>query len=105
MRNNATISLNFRFKKYGEVNLWERKSSTDGKYRIFVPSKLRNGIMKWHHTTLMHPGTGRMEASVRRCFTWPNCQSDIRNYVKNCSHCQKFKATNKKKFGKIPFKE
>ena len=83
-RNNHTINTNFREKRYGEVELWERKSATDGEYRIFLPKDLREGIMEWYHLALMHPGAGRMEASIRRCFTWPNCREDVRNYVKNC---------------------
>ena len=79
--------------------------ATDGEYRIFVPKDLREGIMEWYHLALMHPGAGRMEASIRRCFTWPNCREDVRNYVKNCDECQRYKATNKKHFGKIPLKE
>lgn len=61
--------------------------------------------MEWYHTALMHPGTRRMEASIRRCFAWPDCQSNISNYLKNCTRCPKFKVTNKEKFGKIPLKE
>lgn len=60
--------------------------------------------MEWYHTALMHPGTGSMEASIRRCFTWPNFRSDIRNYVKKLQPLPKIQGNKQEEVWKIPLK-
>ena len=37
--------------------------------RIYVPETLRERVLNWYHTMLVHPGQARMEASIRPCYT------------------------------------
>lgn len=53
----------------------------------------------------MHPGQARMEESVLKYFTWPGCTSAIRNYVKQCDVCQRYKTANVGKVGKVPLRD
>lgn len=74
----------------------------DGK--IVVPKTLRARIVAWYHHYLVHPGTSRMEASLRQTLTWPNMRKEVEQFVKSCDKCQRCKK-QRKKYGKLPPKQ
>ena len=57
----------------------------DGK--IVIPKQLRKRIVKWYHTTLMHPGITRLAKTIRMHFTWPGLGDDVKDYCKRCKTC------------------
>ena len=72
--------------------------------KIVVPKKLRNRIVEWYHEYLAHPGSTRLEETLRRVFTWPGLRADVLRKVKNCRQCQLCKK-GRKSYGKLPLKE
>jgi hypothetical protein len=69
---------------------------------VYVPASLRSAILEWYHTTLLHPGTKRMQATVKENFYWPGIDAAVEALVRKCDTCQKCKITAVKKYGKIP---
>jgi hypothetical protein len=69
---------------------------------IYVPASLCTPILQWHHTTLLHPGIKRMQATLKEHFYWPGVDADIDSLVRTCPTCQKCKLTAVKNFGKSP---
>ena len=59
--------------------------------KIVIPTALRKYVLNWYHTYLLHPGSTRMEETIKQHFYWPNLQSDVRKYVGTCDICQKCK--------------
>ena len=91
----------FGKKTFGDIALWT-ESMKDGVSLIYVPEKLVTDLVKWYHSTLIHPGTDRMHNTVRYHYYWKGMAKDIADYVKKCSKYQRFKITGKKNYGKIP---
>lgn len=52
-----------------------------------------NKVLETYHRSLLggHTGVERMKNTIRRYFQWPNMTKDIRNFIKNCSVCEKSK--------------
>jgi hypothetical protein len=69
---------------------------------IYVPAALRSSILQWYHTTLQHPGTKRMQATLRENFYWPGMDASVESLVRTCDTCQQCKLTAVRKYGKIP---
>ena len=73
--------------------------------RIIVPETLKERVLNWYHTMLVHPGQARMEASIRSCYTWLNMRNDVKEHCRSCNICQRCKRTSKTKYGLLPEKE
>jgi hypothetical protein len=69
---------------------------------VYVPASLRPAILEWYHTTLLHPGTKRMQVTVKENFYCPGIDTSVEALVCTCKICQKCKITAVKKYGKIP---
>jgi len=69
--------------------------------KVVIPKKLRNRIVKWYHTTLMHPGITRLSRTIKMHFVWPGLSDDVEDHCKRCKTCQLAKKT-KKKYGHLP---
>lgn len=52
-----------------------------------------NRVLHIYHRSLLggHTGVERMKNTIRRYFQWPNMTRDIRQFIKNCSVCEKSK--------------
>jgi hypothetical protein len=72
--------------------------------RIFIPKTLRERIIAWYHTYLVHPGKTRMEATIRQNFTWPGLTPQVGEWCRTCHTCQVFKK-QRKKYGHLPAKK
>ena len=70
-RTNPGTSSNYVMKKFGRYYLWNKRSATDNKLRIWIPKDLRSELLQWYHEMLFHPGARRLEDSVRSNFTCP----------------------------------
>ena len=58
------------------------------KEKIYVPSTLTERVLAWYHEYLVHPGTTRMEATLRQTLVWPNMRKDVKCTVRTCRKCQ-----------------
>ncbi len=67
---------------------------------IYVPAVLRASILQWYHTTLLHPGIKRMQATLKEHFYWPGVDAAVESLVCTCTMCQKCKLTAVKKYGR-----
>lgn len=73
------------------------------KNKIVIPKVLQGRILAWYHQYLVHPGSVRMEATLRQTLTWPGLQKDVKRYVRTCRKCQLCKK-QRKQYGKLPAK-
>jgi hypothetical protein len=67
---------------------------------VYVPASLRPAVLEWYHTTLLHPGTKRMQATVKENFYWPGLDASVEALVRTCEIFQKCKITAVKKIWK-----
>jgi hypothetical protein len=72
--------------------------------RIYVPKALRNHVVDWYHTYLMHPGETRTEETIAQHLYWPNIRKTVLQHVKACPRCQLAKG-KKRKYGHLPAKD
>ena len=70
-RTKAATSHKYKQKDFGSFTLWNKKSDTDNKWRIWIPAELRDNLLTWYHEMLQHPGARRLEESVKANFTCP----------------------------------
>ena len=66
--------------------------------RIFVPADIqlqRNLLRSYHDSPIAtHRGRDATPGLISRDFYWRNQAKHVRNWVKRCPHCIKFKSTN-----------
>ena len=72
---------------------------------ILVPETLKEKVLTWYHDILVHPGTKRMEQSIKSVYTWTNLRKDVERYCKTCDVCQRCKRSRKVKYGLLPEKK
>ena len=70
--------------------------------RIVVPSTLRKRVMDWYHEVLCHPGSVRMDCTIKNVCTWLKMRDDIYEYCKTYPTCQKCKKSFNNKFWSLP---
>jgi RNase H-like domain found in reverse transcriptase/Integrase zinc binding domain len=91
-------------KKSGPDAVVTEIDAVDQQQRIIVPQSLTGRLMKWYHTTLVHPGVHRLYNTLRQHYTWPKMLEQIRQYIKHCGPCQRGKR-GLKGMGKLPLKD
>ena len=57
------------------------------KNKIYIPLRLTKRVTKWYHEILVHPGTSRLEATLRQHYWWPLRQADVEACYKHCHDC------------------
>eukprot|EP00804_Cyclotella_cryptica_P007855 CCRYP_001438-RA/>CCRYP_001438-RA protein AED:0.10 eAED:0.10 QI:2589/-1/1/1/-1/1/1/166/750 len=73
----------------------------DGK--MVIPTSLQHRAVAWFHHYLQHPGTKRLEETLRLSMYWKGLRTTVQSHVKKCHSCQ----VNKRrqlKYGKLPTK-
>jgi hypothetical protein len=70
---------------------------------IYVPASLRAALIEWYHTSLQHPGSKRMQATVKESFYWPGVDAAIEAAVRTCAICQKCKITAVKNMARFHY--
>ena len=68
--------------------------------RIYVPTTLRERVMDWYHTYLLHPSSTRMLSTIQSTMHWHGMRKDIEHFVKTCNICERCKK-QKKKYGHL----
>ena len=91
--------LNLDVKKIEGIEL---RTTKEGK--IYIPAKLRHRIIGWYHLYLRHPGSARLEHTLRIAFWWPELRKDVEAHTAKCPECQKHKKV-RKQYGHLPPKE
>jgi hypothetical protein len=75
--------------------IWEKDNVIYRNNKIYVlkNKEIRDDILHNHHDSpdVRHPGIHRMLELIKRTYWWPTIKTDIQNYVKGCSACQKNK--------------
>ena len=71
--------------------------------KIVIPNSLKQKVMDWYHTILVHPGRDRTEKTISQHFYWKGMHSDIEKFCKLCPTCQKTKQ-KLVKYGHLPAK-
>jgi len=69
--------------------------------KLVIPKNLRRRAVEWYHHYLQHPGSTRLEETLRGSMYWKGMRSTVRAYVKNCKKCQVNKR-RQKQYGKLP---
>jgi len=69
---------------------------------ILVPKQLRQRVLDWYHTVLIHPGGARMGASIRSLYAWGGLRTDVQRHCKRCHKCQIAKESGKEEYGHLP---
>lgn len=62
-------------------------------FKLFIPTDLRNKVIKECHdeTTAGHFGIRKTLLRVKQYYYWPHMIRDIKQYIKSCETCAKFK--------------
>ena len=71
----------------------------DGK--LVIPKNLQNRAVAWYHHYLQHPGSTRLEETLRSALYWKGMRRSVCAHVKKCHKCQVNKRS-KHKYGKLP---
>jgi len=71
--------------------------------KVFIPQSLRERMLDWYHTYLVHPGHNRMYLTMNATMTWPGMKKAVEQYCRTCHKCQINKKKTKK-YGKLPAK-
>ncbi|GFY78587.1 retrovirus-related Pol polyprotein from transposon 297 [Trichonephila inaurata madagascariensis] len=74
------------------------KNGTERKLLV-VPEKFREQLKTFcHESTAAHLGAEKTKDALFKTFFWPNCYSDVEQFVKTCDYCQRVgKPRDKKK--------
>lgn len=77
----------------------ESSFSLNGKE--YVPSELRQHILKFLHENPLHGhrGAAALYALLSRSYWWPNCHKDCVKYAKGCEDCQRNNPSVQKPYG------
>lgn len=76
-------------------------------FKQVVPTDERINILRENHDTLTssHLGIKKTYHKICQNFYWPKMYTDIKNYVRTCSECQRYKASNELIAGEMATKE
>ena len=72
--------------------------------KLVIPKTLQRRAVEWYHHYLQHPGSTRLEETLRGSMYWKGMRRTVRAYVKNCKKCQVNKK-RQKQYGKLPPKQ
>ena len=79
--------------------------SNDKTRRVCVPSsnKLRLDVIHNAHDAaiMADPGIRRMQLAAAQWYFWQNMYKDIKDYVRSCESCMRYKSCTGRKNGKL----
>ena len=69
--------------------------------RLWVPKRLRTGLVQATHDSLVHvhPGREGLYAILARQYFWPRMGDDIRQFTRNCDSCSSNKSWRTRRQG------
>ena len=86
-----------------EIAVIEDQRVVTEKGKIVIPKSLQTRTVMWYHHYLQHPGSTRLEETLRATMTWDGLRKTVRRHTETCHSCQKGKRS-KYKYGKLPTK-
>ena len=92
--------------QYQHGILYRHYSGKEGNFKqVVVPKRLRTGVLKLAHESLMggHMGSRKTRERVWQQFYWPGICGDVRRFVSSCDRCQR--VTPRGKVRKVPLVE
>ena len=78
----------------GKKKIITVKDPLSGIKWIIVLKVIRERLVHWYHTMLVHQGSTRLCNSLYQHFTWHGMRKDIQEYTLNCDGCQRGKQGN-----------
>jgi hypothetical protein len=78
--------------------LWECITPSSFHYQLVVPNELRSEVLKELHGTQAtgHFGVNKTIQRVKQRFYWPQCQTDVKEFIKQCDGCSSRKGPPRK---------
>ena len=73
----------------------ENKDLIMYKGKIYIPDSLKNRLMDWYHTHLVHPGSTRMLHSIQATMHWHGIRKDVEKYVRTAMYVNVARKTRK----------
>ena len=70
---------------------------------MVIPKSLQHRAVTWCHHYLQHPGSKRLEETLRLSMYWKGLKKAVQSHVKKCHSCQVNKR-KQQKYGKLPTK-
>ena len=61
-------------------------------FQFVVPQRHRGTTLDGCHCEVAHQGQHCSTTLMQECFWWPGMTRDLRNCIKKCGHCRKYKA-------------
>ena len=61
-------------------------------FQFVVPQMHQSAALDGCHREAAHQGQHRSTTLMQECFWWPGMTWDLRNHIKKCGHCRKYKA-------------
>ena len=61
-------------------------------FQFIVPQRHQSIALDGCHQEATHQGQHRSTTLMQECFWWPGMTQDLRNHIKKCGHCRKYKA-------------
>ena len=61
-------------------------------FQFIVPQRHRSSALDGCHQEVAHQGQRRSTTLMQEHFWWPGMTQDLRNHIKKCGHCRKYKA-------------
>ena len=62
-------------------------------FQFIVPQRHRSATLDGCHQEVAHQGQRHSTTLMQECFWWPGMTQDLRNCIKKCGRCRKYKAT------------
>ena len=80
-----------------------RRSKREKSVQLVLPTPLREDIMRVYHDEILggHCGYLKTFHKIAQWYWWPNMQTDIKNWVKECTTCQAYAKVQRHKMGKM----
>jgi hypothetical protein len=84
----ARYRSQLRFGTLGQLEI-----RTDNKNKLVVPDVLKKEVMLTYHGDC-HSGRDSTVQRVQQVYFWIGMTEDIKNFIKSCDYCQKFKSNS-----------
>jgi hypothetical protein len=73
-------------------------------FKICIPTKYLDKLVKWYHLIISHLGAKHMAATIGQHFYYKNLEKHCQTVCNSCDHCQHFKQQGKG-YGHLPPQE
>ena len=78
-----------------------RQTPSDAQPRVCIPTTMLDGMIQFYHRTLGHPGTQRVESSIKQYFYHRNLHDRVTELIRTCDSCQRNKMI-RQQYGELP---